>query len=56
MATSNPLIGTTWTQVAATDDEFTLGLQANDGTGNLLAVAVTADKLVTVTGRVRAFE
>lgn len=43
MATSNPLIGTTWTQVAATDDEFTLGLQANDGTGNLLAVAVTDD-------------
>ncbi len=43
MATSNPLIGATWTLVATDEEEFTLGLQSNDGTGNLITVAVTDD-------------
>jgi hypothetical protein len=53
MATSNPSVGTSWTQLVPAGDYFTLGVQANESAGNHLAVAATeADSEPGVTGHI----
>jgi hypothetical protein len=55
MATSNPSVGTSWTQLVPAGDDFTLGVQANDHAGNHLAVAATdADSEPSVAGHILA--
>lgn len=52
MATTNPAIGTSWTKLVATGDEFTLGV-GDDQTLTSIALAVTdADSAPEVTGQV----